>query len=194
MEDIEYSIYHFTDPRTQRFIYIGLTSDPDRRYKEHMSKGGTLYPVAQELAANGQQLIFGIFEKVIGIKNAFQVERDYIRQYQPPLNVIHNSTIVRAQRELKQYREAVDRIADLYNFTLDEALIWHNHFDAYEAGDNWHTYQIIKRTIFITQKRLQHEYDFSESEILDIALEVSGSYDDLESRLEWLRRRYEGGR
>lgn len=176
IEDL-YGVYYFKDPRNQKFVYIGITIDIDRRYKEHVSKRGLLYPLVQELAKEGLQVMFDIFETIPGTKNAFKLEREYIRKYQPELNSIHNAAAVRAKREIIQYREEIASTMYLYNFTFDEALIWHNQFSATAAGDNWYTYQTIRDTAIVVAKRLQGDANFTESEILDIALEATRFYE-----------------
>lgn len=192
MEDKEYSVYRFRDPRDQEIIYIGLTSDPERRYREHTSKGGTLYALSQELATEGLQLIFEIFKKAHNIKDGLRIERESIQEYQPPLNVIHNSKFVKGQKELQKFRKNVYEAMELYKLTLNEALIWYSEFrDMWSCMGAFDDYQTIARTARVVQKRLQGEITFTESEILDIVLETMGAYEhwDLDGKLAGLRRK-----
>lgn len=186
MEDKEYSIYRFKDPRDQQIIYIGLTSDPERRYREHISKGGTLYPIAQELAAEGLQLIFEIIEKVTGLKNAFKLERDYIRHDKPLLNIIHNTTGYWERKEFERRREALTEAMEAYHFTHREAVLWHYAF--FSSEGDWYTYKIIKRTAIEMQQRLQGESTLTESDILELALDITNFYETWESTWDKLWR------
>lgn len=176
VEEIEmlYSIYRFTDPRDKAIIYIGLTNNPDRRYREHARENGLLYPLSQELAEEGLQLIFEILETTVGLKNAFKLEKTYIQQYQPLLNILNNADGRRMHAETYKFREDVAMAMETYHFTFEEALIWHHQF--YSSEGDWHSWEIIKRAIIATQKKLQGKFNLTESEILEIALEATNFY------------------
>lgn len=169
-----YSIYRFRDPRDQAVIYVGVTNNPDRRYRQHVGKRGLLYPLIQELAAKGLMIIFEIIETIDGFDNASQREREHIQQNKPLLNSIHNSTVIRQRKAEEKYAEEITLKMDLYGFTYEQAVIWYQEFSA--SDGDWYGYQTIAKTVIATNKHFNIKTEISHSEILEIALEVSGYY------------------
>lgn len=175
----QYSIYHFADPRDNEEIYIGLTNNPDRRYREHTSKSGLLYPLVQELAKEGLRLIFGILETTQGIDNAYAAEKKQIRQHKPLLNILNNAIAVGERKATKQYIEDISIFMESYGFTYEQAIIFHKAF--YASEGDFYTYQTIKSAVMAAAKYLQSNRVLSEPEILEIALKATGFYEKWES-------------
>lgn len=71
-----YTIYALVDPRDYRFYYVGLTSDPKRRYLEHRDgrSYGQVWQRSKELKAAGIALMMVTLETQPDVPQAIEAE------------------------------------------------------------------------------------------------------------------------
>jgi predicted GIY-YIG superfamily endonuclease len=165
-----YSVYQFVDPRTGKTVYVGFTSNPTVRAKQHLSKKGILHALTQELRQEGLALDFQILETTTSIQEARELEKKWIQAKGPDLNWNHNQAEIERRREEREFWEDVSRLCTSKGLTRQEALLYMQHFP-YCYGD---TYEVIEIAAQITREFLGIEGAFTASEILRIALKCKG--------------------
>lgn len=164
-----YHIYQFDDQRDGTVIYIGLTNDLAVRTRKHLSSKGLLYPLAQELKAEGLELCPYVLESVEDLEEARQIEKTNIQQKEPLLNTIHNQSVIKERQAEEEYKEIIENIMKNLGLNYKDAVIFDRVFNQ-SSGDSY-TYTVIKNTAQLT-RQISGAKPFSESEILSIALKV----------------------
>lgn len=91
---IAIAIYIYRDPQTNSVMYVGQTSDPDRRISQHFKTRSPLADWLWSQVKAGRQPIHEVIEWV-DANQADARERDLIREYrdagEPILNIQHMS-------------------------------------------------------------------------------------------------------
>lgn len=164
-----YDIYQFDDQRDKTVIYIGMTNNLARRIRQHLSKDGLLYPLFQELRAEGLELLPSIIASTNYIEEARQIEKEQIQHKKPLLNRIHNQKAIYERQEAKWYAETITDLMENNGLSYREAIFCAENFLVSE-GDHYN-YKLIKKTAQLVRK-MASERPFTESEILDIALQI----------------------
>lgn len=162
-----YSIYQYLDPRTGEILYIGLTSNPYARFKQHLSsEKGPLYSLARELRWQRIELTPTILETTEDREEAKELEKKWIKAKSPKLNQVHNQEEI----ERRRYEEEISSWMQWTGWTHNEAHLYLQYFHS-EGGD---TYDAIEYAVHASRKLLGMDGSFTKSEILHIALKYRG--------------------
>lgn len=172
MSSITYSIYQFDDPRTKEIIYIGVTSNPSLRFRQHLSKRGMLYSLAQELQAEGFTLSGNVLETTSDFQESRELEKMWIQQKKPLLNIIYNQEGIRQREQEEWYAQKIAELISEKGFNYKEAILYLQHF--YTSEGDAYTYDIIEKAAQITARSLGRMQPLTGTEILDIALKLIG--------------------
>jgi predicted GIY-YIG superfamily endonuclease len=166
------SIYQFDDPRTGEIIYIGVTSNLKNRLRKHLSRTGLLYPLAQELKAEGLDLGVSVLETIENPQKGREVEKKWIQIKKPLLNIIHNQEGRNQREEEERYAQKVIELMHDKGFKYREAILYMEHF--YMSEGDAYTYEITEKTAEITREVLGRVEPLTGSEIVKIALKYRG--------------------
>lgn len=91
----KYSIYVLKDPTTFEIRYVGLSSNVDKRYIEHIKDKVTSYKQrwVNTLLKNNEKPLLEIIESNLTLSEAFELEISYIEKYKNRGFKLTNSTI-----------------------------------------------------------------------------------------------------
>jgi predicted GIY-YIG superfamily endonuclease len=116
MEPTMYFVYELVDPRTDITAYIGITGDPNRRFKEHLGGYGTNdenKDWIKKLQVEGNKPRMKVLEMVENKKVAFKRERHWIKYYTsvgiPLTNIVHSKLKVKKQKSVFPISGTEDR-------------------------------------------------------------------------------------
>lgn len=115
-----YFIYQLTDPRDNEARYIGLSVDPERRYREHLSGLYSTEPMLQwlnELETMQISPIMVVLEEVETLENARERELTWIKirldQGGKLLNILRGEGRTTKQVPFYFTEEQQDKLEDL---------------------------------------------------------------------------------
>lgn len=91
----KYSIYVLKDPTTFEIRYVGLSSNVDKRYLEHIKDKAISYKQRwiNTLLKNDEKPLLGVIESNLTLSEAFELEIRYIEKYKNKGFKLTNSTI-----------------------------------------------------------------------------------------------------
>lgn len=129
---MSYYVYTLTDPRTNRIRYVGMTSQPEQRLRNHVSayKGRqSRAEWVKELKAAGIKPTLTVVDTAKNKARAIELEKDWIER-------LHNEghSLVNGRKFVKSNRNsAIDTLAS--HTTCDEDIA--NGAVVADMGERW---------------------------------------------------------
>lgn len=116
MSEQTYSIYVIEDPSSNKVRYVGLSNDPNRRFKQHLSKSNWIKALIKKNVTPQLRIIE---ENIIELKTAEARERYWIQHYEGTgcqlENLVKNEPAIRERSEAAWQRQ---RLYDTYTSNL----------------------------------------------------------------------------
>lgn len=139
---MSYTIYQYRDPITQEIYYIGRSTNPESRLKQHATqtkspchawlkslKERGLQPIIEYLET-GEDVVRSFFEKIgdrdyaVAYSLSGRRERYWIKKQKPLLNITHNEEARLAHGEEIRPQVGIWRVAREHNIPYAAAKIW----------------------------------------------------------------------
>lgn len=188
--DEDYTIYQYADPQSQEIMYIGVTNNPVRRFKQHKKNSkGACYQWLQELEEQGLEPLITIIDKEINLNIARALEKKHIKDKKPQLNISANGQAIREREELNNKNREIALLAKQYNISTSEAAFYHNiQQELYEYGGgmayawgeiNSTSWAIVAATVRSMEEIFKIDKPLTDLEIMRLAHHVIGRNDDM---------------
>ncbi len=89
-----YYVYQLTSKQLEIPLYIGLTEDPDKRFKQHVKTSSHIWRYVQDFCGPEATVHMEIVATAEDAKEGHKLEKDRIRSERPVFNIKHNEQFI----------------------------------------------------------------------------------------------------